>query len=123
MFYNSRHGLFPGGDSEEFQSLWETGRELVSLGDEIDRGTFVLDRSKVKAEALNLIRRAGAHRCPLFSPAYLEKQVRKLPSVVLLGETPGWGFINCAIHGPAVYFKCYEERTIDVDIKEWLLPQ
>jgi hypothetical protein len=116
MFYNGRHGLSPGGDSEEFQALRESGRELVALGEEIERGAFVLDRAKVKAETLNLIRRSGAHRCPLFSPAHLHKQIRKLPSVVFIGETPGWGFINCAIHGPAVYFKCYGEGTRDIDV-------
>jgi len=115
VFYNGRHGFFPGGDSDEFKNLKEQGRELVALGEEIDRTRFVLDRAKVRAETMNLIRRAGAHRCPLFSPSHFDKAIRRLPSVVFVGEDPGWEFLNCAIHGPAVRWRCYEERAVEIE--------
>ena len=96
LFYNGRHGIFPGGDDAD---------GVLAL-DDIDRSRFILDRDKVKAEVMNLFRRAGTNRCPLFSQSHLEQQVRKLPSVVFVGD-PGWRFVDCAIHGPAVAFECY----------------
>lgn len=85
VFYPDRHGLVPDGDPR----------------------TFVVDRAKIKAEVLNLIRRAGTHRCPIFRPSRLDAAVRSLPSVVEIGETPGWDTFVCSLHGQAFCWSCY----------------
>jgi hypothetical protein len=111
VFYNRRHGLFPGGDSGAFEDRQDRGG-LVSLSSgDIDTTVFSMDRAKVKAEAMNMIRRAGGHRCPLFSPSVFEKAVRNLPQIVDVEVMPDWGFLNCTIHGPAVYLKCYKNEA------------
>lgn len=112
VFYNGRHGIFPGGEDVEYRALQDSG-DLLSLGDALDTSVFCLDRAKVKAEVMNLIKRAGAHRCPLFSPAYLEAQIRKLPEVVEVGSK-GWRYLHCAMRGPAVAWSCYSaEKEIE----------
>jgi len=115
VFYHGRHGSFGSGLSQADEDFIASGRatrsEIVAI---LGTSSFVLDRAKVKAEVLAMVERAGAHRCPLFSRAHLEKQLRKLPGTVLLGlpdADPSWGFLNCAIHGPAVFFRCYGELT------------
>ena len=112
VFYHGRHGSFGGGLSQEDEDFVASGRATRSeLAAVLGTSAFTLDRAKVKAEVMRLINRAGAHRCPLFSPVHLEQQLRRLPGTVLLNgdlADPGWGFLNCAIHGPAVYFRCYD---------------
>jgi hypothetical protein len=105
VFYNGRHGYFPGGEDAFTVDGPGGGSDLVS--GPIDRAIFMLDRAKVRSEAMNLVRRAGAHRCPLFSPSHFDQQIKRLPSLVEVGETPGWRYLECAVHGPAVAWSCY----------------
>jgi hypothetical protein len=106
VFYDGRHGSFPG--SEDLVSVEGPGGgcDLVPDGD-IDRSLFLLNRGKVRQEALNLIRRASAHRCPLFLLSYFDQQIKKLPAMVEIGTTPGWRFLECSVYGSAVAWECY----------------
>jgi hypothetical protein len=84
-------------------------------GQLVGRERFVLDRDKVRAETMNLIKRAGAHRCPLFSASHFDKAIRGLPSVVFIGEDPGWALFDCAVHGPAVRLACYGGECLEIE--------
>lgn len=113
VFYHGRHGIFPCDDGK-LQSL---RHEVVGRDDlerVMDTTTFYPDREKIRAEVLRLIQRAGCHRCPCFSARHLEEQVKAIPLEVRIGETPGWQFVNCQIHGPGVAFSCYRDNEVAV---------
>lgn len=117
VFYHGRHGLFATGLSPEDEDFVFSGRATKA---DLDRvlgcGTFHPDREKIKAEVMRLIRHAGAHRCPLFSPLHLDQQVKRIPTAVPLAgpcADPEWRFLNCAIHGPAAAWRCYGDITVD----------
>lgn len=100
VFYPGRHGTFAVPRPEaDAGPLYEIARK--------DCNVFAVDRAKVKAEVVALVNRAGCHRCPLFSGAYLQQQVQKVPSVFHIGRDPDCGFLDCAIHGPGVWWRVY----------------
>jgi len=111
VFYHGRHGIFPC-DEDRRRSL---GHDVLGRSDlerVMDTTTFYPDRAKIRVEVLRLIQRAGCHRCPCFSARYLDKRVQAIPLDVRIGVTPGWQFLNCAIHGPGVAFRCYDVKAI-----------
>lgn len=98
VFYPGRHGIFssalPGEDA-----LLSAAPKKPQL--------FIPDKAKIKTEVLSLITRAGCNRCPMFSPSYLNQQIKKIPPMLEFGQTPDCGWIECAIHGLAAWWKCY----------------
>jgi hypothetical protein len=100
VFYPGRHGRFAdsvSGDEANPCPEVDTGRHQF----------FYPDRAKIQAEVLQLAKRSGCNRCPMFSPAYLAQQVKKIPLVLEFGVTPDCGWFRCQLHGDAAWWRVY----------------
>lgn len=110
VFVHGRHGFFAGrpGALERLRGK----HEVVGTDDYrrlMDIGEFHLDKGKIRAEVVALVKRAGAHRCPMFSWLRLDDTLRRLPAVARL-DGDRWEFWHDEKTGPVALFKCYRAQ-------------
>jgi hypothetical protein len=109
VFVHGRHGFYAGrpGALERLN-----GKHEVVGADDYRRvmnvDEFHLDKGKIRAEVVALVKRAGAHRCPMFSWRRLDETIRRLPAIAKL-DGGAWEFWHDE-QVPMVLFKCYRAQ-------------
>lgn len=109
-FVHGRHGFFAGrpGALERLRGK----HEVVGTDDYrrlMDIGEFHLDKGKIRVEVVALVKRAGAHRCPMFSWRRLDETLRRLPAIAKL-DGDRWEFWHDEKTGPVALLKCYRAQ-------------
>lgn len=82
---------------------------------------FHLEHKAIRLEVTRLVRHWGANRCPRFLWGNFERQLRRLPEVVLAGGP--WEIVRAPNGVPGVGYRCYQHHLLTEQAAQVRLPR